>query len=114
MKKVLLLLKNLIKRTSVPRDPKNDVNSSEECFEIVFAAHAISAVMLQFNMDSVVDTIKSMPADISTCDLNTKWDILFSALKQSCEPFTGWNPIGRNGQSIQLCTAGIHSRSYSC
>ena len=80
-KGTLLQLKNLINRTSVPRDPKNDVNSSEEFFEIVFAAHAISAVMVHFDMDSVNDTIKSFPANISTCDPNTKQDILLSALK---------------------------------
>lgn len=80
-KGTLLQLKNLINRTSVPRDPKNDVNSSEEFFEIVFAAHAISAVMVHFDMESVNDTIKSMPADISTCDPKTKCDILHSALK---------------------------------
>ena len=47
----------------------------------MFAAHAISAVMVHFDMDSVNDTIKSMPADISTCDPKTKCDILHSALK---------------------------------
>ena len=47
----------------------------------MFAAHAISAVMVHFDMESVNDTIKSMPADISTCDPKTKCDILHSALK---------------------------------
>ena len=47
----------------------------------MFAAHAISAVMVHFDMDSVNDTIKSFPANISTCDPNTKQDILLSALK---------------------------------
>lgn len=80
-KGTLLQLKNLINRTSVPRDPKNDVNSSEEFFELVFAAHAICAVMVHFDMNSVNDTIKSFPPNICTCDPDTKRDILQSALK---------------------------------
>ena len=84
-KGTLLQLKNLIHRTSVPRDPKNDVNASEEFFEIVFAAHAISAVMTHFEMETVHDTIRStlIPHDIRTCDSKKKWDIVHSALVQS-------------------------------
>ena len=67
--------KNLINRTSVPRDPKNDTNSNEEFFEIIFAAHAISAVTVHFDMGSVNDNIRSnntRSAVVSFPDLHTQ------------------------------------------
>lgn len=49
-KGTLLQLKNLIHRTSVPRDPKNNVHAAEEFLKVVVSGHILAATMKHFNM----------------------------------------------------------------
>lgn len=51
----LLQIRNLLNRTSVPRDPKNDVNSAEDFLQVVLVGHVVAAAMEILEMDSMDD-----------------------------------------------------------
>lgn len=53
----LYQLRNLINRRNVVTDPKKDMNSCEDFFELITNAHVLTAAMEKFEMKSLTDTV---------------------------------------------------------
>ena len=51
----LLQLRNLLNRSSVPNDPKKDVNTAEDFLQVVSIGHVVAAAMEVFGMTSKED-----------------------------------------------------------
>lgn len=60
-KGTLFQLKNVINRTSVPNDPKNNVQSTEDFLELVLVAHLLLAAEKEYSdgltLEGVADKI---------------------------------------------------------
>ena len=55
----LYQLRNLINRRNVVTDPKKDMNSCEDFFELITNAHVLTAAMEKFEMKSLTDAVSS-------------------------------------------------------
>lgn len=85
----MLQLKNVLNRTSVPRDPTKNVNACEDFLEVVLSGHVISATLSYFGMKSIDDTPNSdlIPAHLQAQSPETKHAVLFYHIGRIVDKF---------------------------
>ena len=66
-------LKNVIRRSNVPTNPKNNMNAADDFLNILLVAHVIALAMKHFKMQSINDTpVLKRARFIVRCKHNTK------------------------------------------
>lgn len=86
----ILQLKNLLNRSSVPREVHKDVNAVEDFLEVVLAGHVIAAAMAYFEMQQLGDkpNPEMIPHDTESLTEDEKKKILFDSVDNIVAQFT--------------------------
>ena len=99
-KGTLLQLKQLINRTSVPREPQKDMNASEDFLQVIFISHIIAAALQYFGMKSISDQPTSDLAIDSVTSFKTHVRALIDTYVCFEVPLSESNRQGCSGDGI--------------
>ena len=115
-KGTLLQLKNVLNRTSVPSDPKNNVNACEDFLEVVLIGHVITAALSYFSMESVdsVPSLDLIPGDIQEQSPEIRHSVLFHHMNRIIDKFVNMklgeadnNRDGIYSYAVQVLSLGL-------
>ena len=86
-------LRNVLQRTNVVHDPKNDYNACSDFFQTIVEGHVIAATMEAFGMDTVNDTPKHtlLPESIHAMPVEEQETMLYLAMKDVVANTYTWN-----------------------
>lgn len=80
----LFQLRNLLNRRNVRKDPSDDVNACEDIFLTVTEKHILAAVMQEFEMSCLTDTLSAVVFSKESSSLNpvTRRNVTVAALQK--------------------------------